>query len=214
MKKLYISFFLCLTIILGSVSSHASSIVAGDYLGGGFLTNWSGATGYEFTVNSDITVIGLGVYDFSTSGLASSHDIGIFLSDGTSVINTTIGNGSIGTYVPGTVDGSRFSSISPTLLASGTTYFILGDNFNTDQYAYGNGSVVFAPEITWNSYVQTNSNSIFGSPVFRLPGQTGNLGPNFIYSTSPIPEPATMLLFSIGLIALVGVNRKKNEYHQ
>jgi hypothetical protein len=174
---------------------------AGFYGGGGNLNNFPNATGYFFTPNVNLTVTALGIYDAGAPGFTDSHDVGIFLANGTPVTNTTLAAG-----LPGfAADGSRFLSVAPVGLTGGTQYYIEGNNWTTDQFAFGTGAVTYAPEITWNGFGDSNSNSIFGS-VTNLGGQPGNLGPNFQFTTAP--EPGSLVLLGLGCVTSLLRKRK------
>src|SRR5262249_9195010 len=158
------------------------------------------ATGWFFTPTVNIVVTDLGYYDHGAPGLSSVHQVGIFLANGTPVVNTTIPSGAAASFVAGTVDGTRLVSIIPTLLTGVTQYYIEADNNGTDQFAFGTGAVTFASVITWNGFGDSNSNSIFGT-VSNNGGLPGNLGPNFQFNG--VPEPGSLVLM-LGGIAVVG----------
>lgn len=185
------------------------SIVAGDYTGGGTLFNFSRAGGFSFTANTSMRVTGLGIYDLGAAGFASSHDIGIFrVSDNSVVSSATIGAGLSGTFVAGTVDGTRFVNVASFGLKKGVQYYILGNNFSTDQYVFGGGgAVTFDSALTWNGFVDGESNSIFSNPIFQG-GLPGNLGPNFMFSA--VPEPTTLMVWGVLGLAGLGLRRRKS----
>ena len=186
--------------------------VASDYKGGGSVTNFDRATGWNFTLNQNVTVTGLGLFDLGGNGFASSHDVGIFRSgDQSAVVTTSLAQGLSGTYVAGTVDGSRFNTVNATLL-SGVEYYILGNNFSVDNYVFGSGAVSFASTVNWIGFTDGTTNSITSAPKFNG-GVPGDLGPNFIFTTATVtPEPASFALIAAGLM-IVGVaarRRRKN----
>ena len=163
-----------------SISAQAATI-ATDYVGGGTLTTFARATGYFFTPSVNLTVTELGYYDYGSDGFVDFHEVGIFLADGTLVVGNVLPSGTTAPFVAGTVDGTRFHSVTPVLLLANTQYYIIADNNSTDQFGFGNGAVIYAPEITWNGYGDSSTNSIFGSVTCFTTGASGDLGPNFIY---------------------------------
>ena len=81
----------------------------------------------------------------------------------------------------------------------------------------GDFKIILAAKLTtpWDTYTHTFTNTGSGTLYFGAQDGGGDEGYNSIayfdniQSTNPIPEPGTMLLFSIGLVGLAGVNRKK-----
>ena len=167
--------------------------IASDYTGGGVHGNWPGATGFWFTVNNNIVVTALGFYDLTGGGLASSHDVGIFLADGTPVVSAVVDAGTTDPYVPGTIGGTRLKTVTPTLLTVGGNYYCIADNLSADQYTYGNGSVTFSPDLNWESYGDLQMNDIFSGVPTMPGGLSGNLDGTFAYTVVPEPVPAAML---------------------
>jgi hypothetical protein len=199
---------LALTLALPTVAS-ATTVMAADYLGGGTLFNFSRATGYGFTLSSDATVTSLGVYDIGGDGLTDRHEVGIFRrSDGAAIVTAFIGAGASSALVAGTVDGTRVEAVSALLMA-GEEYYILANNFGTDQYVFGTGAVNYAAGVNWLGFVDSASNSIFDAAMF-LGGLPGNLGPNFAFATAAVPVPATTLLVLLGLAGLAAAPRRQS----
>jgi hypothetical protein len=176
--------------------------IAGDYRGGGTTFSFANAGGYRFRLSIDVNVTSLGAFDLGGDGFQSVKNVGIFrANDFSAVVTTSLAQGTSATYVAGTVNGSRFNSVSAMLLAN-VDYYALVDNNVNDLYVYGTGAVVFSPDITWLGYTDGTTNSIFSQPIFRG-GFPGNLGPNFIYSpTTTVPEPGTIAFVIPGLLAL------------
>jgi hypothetical protein len=199
-KRLVICGFLCMLGLFSAPPCQAGPVTAATYNGGGTFFNFPDATGYYFTPNVDIAVDRLGYFDKNFTGLATTHDVGIFLTNGTVVVTTTIqaGTGSL-------LDGhSRYESIGPVTLTAGTHYYANANNNTIDQYVFGTDAVTYAPEITWNGFSQASDNSIF-SPTMNLGGVPGNLGPNFQFGPAAVPEPTTWTLAAIGSVVAGGL---------
>ncbi len=202
-------------LLLASALSVAAATVGGDYLGGGTVSTFVGATGFQFTVgSSDITVTGLGLFDYGSDGFADDHTAALFAVSNPTVAlaSVSLGSGTTGTFVAGTVDGSRFESIPALTLTAGTSYYMLADNFSADQFVFGTGAVAYDLAITWIGYVDGSANSVFSTPNF-FSGVPGNLGPNLLFTVASTPLPAALPLFASGLgaLGLLGWRRKRKN---
>lgn len=190
-----------------SLTPARAQITASTYNGGGTIGNYPLATGYRFAPTEDIAVTALGLYDHAEAGFIDRHEVGIFRSSDLALMSSAVlASGLSGTLI----DGSRFVDVAPVTLTAGTSYYILGDQFTNDSYAYGDGAVSYAPQITWQGFVDGNAPGINAAPTFNS-GVPGNLGPNFRFRTpgGEIPEPGTLALAFTGAVPLLGFLRRR-----
>jgi hypothetical protein len=200
MRKTFLRIALC--CLTGGLAYGSS--IASVYDGAGSESTFGGILGWFFTPNINISVTSLGVYDIGAPGFAEPHDIGIFLTDGTSVVTATISAGLSGTLM----SGSRFVPVSPTQLNAGTSYYIVANQFNTDGFSFGTGHVSYDPAIIWNGYGGGGGQDINGA-FLDFGGQPGNLGPNFAFSA--VPEPSSLLMFAGGCAMLLAARRRHSS---
>jgi hypothetical protein len=138
--------------------------------------------------------------------LTSLHDVGIFTTGGAELVSGVVPAGTAGTFVAGTVGGTWTVAVASTILSAGTQYYIVADNEASDGYVFGTGAVTFNSAITWNGYAQSATNSITSATV-NNGGVPGDLGPNFQFTTSAVPEPGSAALMLSAAALLLGGRR-------
>src|SRR5262245_4222606 len=111
--------FVIFTLALGATPARAGVInltTPGLEFSSGLFT-----LGFEFTVNSTLSVNALGVYDSQANGLATPANVGIWLTSGGAPLASAVVPSGTG----GTLDGLfRYASITPLVLTPGVHYVI------------------------------------------------------------------------------------------
>jgi hypothetical protein len=164
--------------------------------------------GWEFTVNSPVTVWGLGYYDYTadsglaglsnscctaapqtSGGLTETHQVGIYNSSGVLVTSATVPAGTAGILV----NDFRYVSIAPAVTLAPGSYVIVATQENTgseaatDPVVYTFSTFNTIPQITvpggGSTYTWSGS---YGALTYS-PGTSGYqayMGPNF-QATAP-----------------------------
>ena len=180
--------------------------------------------GFEFNLSSAVLVDGLGFWDdflpsvsggSAGSGLNQSggYQVGLWNSSSVLLASTTITNSS--TVVPSAFSGGQWLFnffATPTSLAPGNYRLgALSTEHHVDNVLYqGSGPPTGAANA---AFTFVGSREVFGSVLadptnsFILPWAA--FGPNL--STTPIPEPTTALLLTLGLTGLGMRRRVRNN---
>jgi len=189
--------------------------------------SFEGTRGWSFYngPNSPITITQLGVFDGGGDGLANSHQIGLWNTDGTLLVSATVPAGTIGTLV----DNYRYVSIAPVTLPGG--FGLTGGYIIAAQYSAADADDLRTPTpaglapglALWSgsSGGVTDSIGWYGFGVGlpfpnnrTAPPSEGGIGPGFWeanFQFQPVPEPSAWLLLSSGLLA---VGFLRNRRHQ
>jgi len=148
--------------------------------------------GWQFTVNDDLLVGGLGIFDLFDDGLDFSHEIAIWHS-GELVLSDTVHSGSETLLI----EQFRYIEIEPFWLSAGETY-VIGACVLGDPYVGNNGSATITtiPSITYARTLTTEAGAGFSLPT--LERDFYGFGPNFLV----IPEPTTLVMFGLGGLLL------------
>lgn len=161
-------------------------------------SNQSFTFGWQFTVTSPVTVTELGYYDPAAKGkLKSNHDVGIFASDGSLLLSTTI---AAGKYT--TVDDFAFVSVPSFTLADGT-YVIGGDSFDSkDPFIFSASSLLPIPQITLGETGLFTFGSVFTLPATNQASAT-YFGPNFEVTPtiSAVPESSSFSMLTCAVLS-------------
>jgi hypothetical protein len=169
----------------------------GDY-------GWSGeSVGNRFTVNQDIWVTHLGVWDEGQDGLANSYRVVVFDSVGASLASADVASG---TAAPLT-NGTRWAPLAtPLQLAAGSEYTVVTYRPNfADLFQWVDAAnVTVAPEINLLDDMYDAGNAGDGiTPIFPTNGEgrDGIFGPNMQFALQN-PLAGIPTLGEWGLIVL------------
>jgi|TARA_R110000782_G_scaffold24264_4_gene62771 MYXO-CTERM domain-containing protein len=202
------------SIVVAGTAGLAHGQAVTGFTGGSQFGSFFGGTvagdtvGWQFTVNEDIFVTGLGVWNGDTQlgleGLTSNHQVGIWnLGSGALLIDGVAGPG-------GSVIGAwTYSSVADTVLTTGNTYVIGAVYTSTDgdSYISSASSVTMASAINFGG----GRSPLAANGGFALPGtfsgatSLGRFGPNFTFR--PVPTPGAIAVLGLG--GLVATRRRR-----
>jgi hypothetical protein len=199
MKILKIASLLLITIF--SISANAGlirTVVSEDDPG----TNDSWSFGTIFTVGaSDLSVTSLGAYDYLGDGfLSGAIQVGIFdESLGTLLVSTNVNSSDtlLGLY--------RYSLVNFNLV-SGQKYRLVAVS-GIDSYIQGAGTWTYSSDVTIDGFGYCGNASITQCNDYS---ESDYGMANLQYTTTSVPEPATLLIFGLGLVGLSCSRKKKH----
>lgn len=211
MRKNFVVLFLVLVfMVVGAMVTNfafaAPAITFTNPKSGNEISNVTTLAGWQFTVNSNVTVNSLGFYDEDNLyGTNWSHEVGIYDVTTQALVVS-------GVVTPSGTYNSWFmwTSVTPTALTAGNTYDIVAF-VGSDMRTWDPDGFTVNPNITYVRNVWANSATSLQFPNSTDTNANGYFGPNFGIAASSVPEPATMLLLGLGLVGLAGAKRKLNK---
>ena len=219
MKKSCLLGAVCV-IFLMPINAVASLIASSaDHISGNttFPSTQSKVAGWDFTVDSLITINALGVWDSNQDGLSYDHDIAIYDNSGPLITSTTVSSGGSTLLV----DKTRWVQIPEVELFPGVTYSIMASHMCISDANGGDSCALtftFGPAVTYASginhlllFFSDNGNPLDLTAKDVQTLNNGYLGPNFAYldEFAVAPVPPAVYLFGSGLLGLVGMARRK-----
>lgn len=205
-----------LVIVAGLTTAADAQAITGFSGGSQFDSFFGGSiagdtVGWRFTVNSDIIVTDLGVWNADTQlgfeGLTSDHQVGIWdLVSGALLVSGTAGPGgaAVGDYT--------YTSVTDTVLTTSGSY-IIGALYNAGGVSDGDSYISSATSLSTDGAINFGGahSPDVGDLGFALPttfsgaGSNGRLGPNFLFR--PVPTPSAFALLGLG--GLVAGRRRR-----
>jgi hypothetical protein len=216
--KTFISSLAALTLLLavpGPVTG-AETAILWDGSQADFFSDTDGpfTLGFQFRVESNLTVTALGAYDYLGDGFATAHAVGLWTVDGGAPIATV----TIPAGAGGSLDGQfRYQAIPGISLFANTEYIIgASELFGTINDIYGSVPVLaFSPSSAISFQGSRGAGEAPGL-VFPTryiePLSPTTFGANFQYVV--VPEPSTWALLGLGLILFGYARRHKKPVQQ
>lgn len=187
----------CWTLLAPVAHADGPALDIQSIQGGSDITNGSFSLGWNFTLNSSISVTALGFYDDGKNGLVESHDVGIYDAGCNLVASTTVTNADA-------LNGFfRYHNLaSAVTLAPGQTYTIAAVT-GTEKYLYNPAAVVLDPAVNfgkfnaWQGAFQQTAT--LKCPNFPASSQFyGDFGPSFYIGNSsndPLKRASALAVF-------------------
>jgi len=171
----------------GNISTNSSVLIKYEYDETlGEVTKYSDSSAYEGAILTSFTIGGVGGYSYTGSPYEQYISETSFWDSYSIAWTLTSG------YAPGGLSlyGIEISLSGPASTFTGTSQLPTPEQL-TQLTDYQQGRLVF-----WNNDGDSESPVTFSIE-------------NISYSASSVPEPATMILFGLGLLGVAGINRRK-----
>lgn len=158
--------------------------------------------GWSFNVSTSITIDGLGLFDAGADGLNNRHQVGLWRTDGTLLAQATVFSGS--TAVASAAGGLGqwlFADIGALTLDTGD--YVLGAFFaddDSDLVIASASGLTAASGLTYVSSLASDAATLAMPGTYGLV-EPGVFGPNLRLAEATVPEPASLALVSLALMA-------------
>jgi len=196
-------------VLVIAIAGSATGQAITGFSGGTQFTSWGGGAigdtiGWRFTVNQDIIVTDLGIWNADTDatnpGLTADHPVAIWDLNTATMLTSGIagpGGSAIGEWT--------YDDTPDIVLLAGTTYvigafYIFDDG---DNYISTAAGLTTDPDVNFGgAHSPSVSDNGFAFPDdFSGAGSIGRFGPNFLFT--PVPAPASAVLLGLGGIAAI-----------
>ena len=143
--------------------------------------NYTGTAGYKFTTGSgQILVTSLGYSDWtglgnSGSGLVTTHQVGIWSTNGTLLGSVTVPAGTAGNLV----NHFWYASLSTPLTLAPNTIYVIGASVNTSDYwpgSMGSYSPSYSTPVFTGFSALSDANAVYGSAFPAMPANPDGTG--------------------------------------
>jgi hypothetical protein len=178
------------TILAGGVPSYGTPAIV-SFTDAALFGSEDNSLGFEFLVNSNISVSALGYYD--VSGLNSTHAVGIFDSSENLLASVMVGPGA------SVIGNFGYTNLGSSVnLVAGQDYYIAGTTLGNDNWVYQADNIVTDPSISYvESFFVSGTGGVLAFPANDASGRQ-YMEVNFLVSSS-VPEPGSFVLIGLGL---------------
>ncbi len=198
MKKLVISTAIAFMM---AAPAHADIALSLTDLSGPFAMPFADTSnGWEFTVNTAITLTHLGFFDSDLDGLAFDHPIGLYrVSDGALLTSGTMSAGEVDPLT----GNFRYIDVADVELSTDENYVLavysVQDLWPPDYWMMRLTDEVWAPEINYlgSLWSEPGAGGLILPPNEASGMNPDRIGPNFKF----IPAPGAICLFALAGLA-------------
>ena len=204
MRRLFLATALCGWLFASGQTVQAGLVL--DFTGGTAVApNVDAIGGWEFNVNSAITVNALGFWDEGANGLTNRHDVGLWDISQNLLASTTVTTASSPVASTSAAGQWLFNAIVPLTLAPGN--YVVGATFLANDADLAR-AITVATTTAGVSFVtarQVASSSLAFPTIVSPVLNAGIFGPNLLTGPQPAPVPEPATLGMAGTAALVGL---------
>ena len=170
--------------------------------------------GWSFSVTSQLSIDGLGLFDTGADGFSnqSGYEVGLWNNNSGALLTSVIVDNSATSYASVNNLGQwLFADISELILNVGSYTVGYFRSNNTDTWLIGSTPVGLNPNITFGDRLESRGASL-AQPFSVTGNSNGHFGPNLrVVNSQSVPEPSTLAIFALGMIGLASRRFKKQS---